>query len=82
MPNMMAALPNLFNAANFGWRPLLECHAVTLPRCKTCCKLQGCPKLANRSPQLVGRISPYCADMWGRHCYLTSFLDCRYVPYL
>ena len=22
----------LFNAANFGWRPLLDCRAVTLPR--------------------------------------------------
>jgi len=22
----------LFNAAKFGWRPLLECRAVTLPR--------------------------------------------------
>ena len=35
MPNVMAALPNiggaLFNAANFGSRPLLECRAVTLP---------------------------------------------------
>jgi len=25
----------LFNAAKFGWRPLLECRAVTLPRCET-----------------------------------------------
>jgi len=25
----------LFNAAKFGWRPLLECRAVTLPRRKT-----------------------------------------------
>ena len=25
----------LFNAAMFGWRPLLECRAVTLPRRKT-----------------------------------------------
>jgi len=27
---------SLFNAAKFGWRPLLECRAVTKPRCKTC----------------------------------------------
>jgi len=39
----------LFNAAEFGWRPLLECHAVTLPRRKSRWNLQGCPKLANRS---------------------------------
>jgi len=25
----------LFNAAKFGWRPLLECRAVTLPRQET-----------------------------------------------
>jgi len=25
----------LFNAAKFGWRPLLECRTVTLPRCET-----------------------------------------------
>jgi len=25
----------LFNAAKFGWRPLLACHAVTLPRHET-----------------------------------------------
>ena len=50
MPNVMAALPNiggvLFNAAKFGWRPLLECRAVTLPRRETRWNLQGCPKLA------------------------------------
>jgi len=26
----------LFNAAKFGWRPILECCAVTLPRRETC----------------------------------------------
>jgi len=29
----------LFNAAKFGWRPLQECCAVTLPRCETCWNL-------------------------------------------
>jgi len=56
----------LFNAAKFGWRPLLECHAVTLPRCESRWNLQGCPKLANRSQPLVGRSSPYYQDMWRR----------------
>ena len=28
---------------SFGWRPLLECCAVTLPRRETCWNLQGCP---------------------------------------
>jgi len=49
----------LFNAAKFGWHPLLECRAVTLPKRETCWNLQGCPKLANRSQPLVGRSSLY-----------------------
>ena len=79
MPNVMATLPNrwrpLFNAARFGWCPLLECRAVTLPRRKTRWNLQGCPKLANRSQLLVGRSSPYYHDMWRRYCCLTSFFS-------
>jgi len=63
----------LFNATKFGWHPLLECRAVTLPRCETCWNLQGCPKLASRSQPLVGPSSPYYQDMWRRHCCLTSF---------
>jgi len=38
----------LFNAAKCGWRPLLECHAVTLPRRKTHWNSQVCLKLTNR----------------------------------
>jgi len=60
----------LFNAAKFGWRPLLECRSM--PRRETRWNLQGCPKLANRSQPLVGRSSPYCGDMWRRYCCLTS----------
>ena len=71
----------LFNAAKFGWRPLLQCRAVTLPRRETRWNLQGCPKLTNRSQLLVSRSSPYCNDMCGRYCCLTKFFsDCRYVP--
>jgi len=61
----------LFNAAKFGWRPLLQCRAVTLPRRETRWNLQECPKLVNRSQPLVGRSSPYCKDI--RYCCLTSF---------
>ena len=53
----------LFNAANFGWRPLLECRAVTLPGRESCWNLQGCLKLANRSQPLGGRSSPYYEDV-------------------
>jgi len=46
-------------------------------------KFAGCPKLMNRTQPLVGLSSPYCEDMWGRYCCLTSFFfDCRYVPQL
>jgi len=63
----------LFNAAKFGWRPLLEWRAVTLPGRETCWNLQGCPKLANRSHPLVGQSSPHYQDMQRRYCCLTSF---------
>jgi len=55
----------LFNAVNFGWRPLLECRVVTMPRRETRWNLQGCPKLPNRSQAVVGRSSTYCEDMEG-----------------
>jgi len=61
----------LFNAAKFGWRPLLESRAVTLPRCETRWNLVGCPKLPNRSQPLVGRSSSYYQHIWRRYCCLT-----------
>jgi len=54
----------LFNAANFGWRPLPEWRAVTLPRRKSRWNLLEFPKLPNRSQPLLGRSSPYCGYMW------------------
>jgi len=63
----------LLNAAKFGWRSLLHCRAVTLPRRETRWNLQGCPKLVNQSQPLVGRSSLYCEDMWMRYCCLRSF---------
>jgi len=63
----------LFNATKFGWRPLLDCRAVTLPRRESGWNLQGCPKITNRCQPLVGQSSPYCREMWGRYCCLTSF---------
>jgi len=77
MPNMMVALPNIGGAfcsmPHFGWRPLLECRAVTLRRRETRWNLLGSPKLTKWSQPLVGRSSPYCKDIWGRYCCLTSF---------
>jgi len=63
----------LFNAAKFGWRPLLECRAVTLPRRETPWNYLGCHKVTKRSQPLVGQSSPYCEDIWRRYCCLTSF---------
>jgi len=63
----------LFNATKFGWCPLLECRAVTLPRRETRWNLLGCPKLPDRSQPLMGRSSPYCEDMWRRYWCLNFF---------
>jgi len=58
--------------------PLLECCAVTLPRCGTRWNFQGCLKLANRSQPLAGR-SSLCGETL---LFNKFFSDCRYVPYL
>jgi len=63
----------LFNAAKFGWRSLLYCRAVTLPRRETSWNLQGCLKLLDRSEPLVGQSSPYCGDVWRTYRCLISF---------
>ena len=63
----------LFNAAKFGWRPVVECRAVTMPKRESRWNLMGYPKLTKRSQPLEGRSSPYCGDRWRRYCCLTSF---------
>jgi len=77
MPNVMAALPNIGGALSstrqFGWCPLLVCRAETLPRRETRWNYLGCPKLTKGSQLLEGRSSPFCGDMYGRYCCLTSF---------
>ena len=75
--HVMVALPNIGGALcstlQIGWRPLPECRAITLPRRETRWNLEGCPKLTKRSQPVVGRSSPYCGDICGRYCCLTSF---------
>jgi len=52
----------LFNAAKFGWRPLLECCAVTLLRRETCWNLPGVPK----TPKPISAASgPKFTILWG-----------------
>jgi len=46
----------LFNTANSGWCPLLECRAVMLPRHETHWKLLGFPKLVNGSQLLIAEV--------------------------
>jgi len=67
----------LFNATKFGWRQLLECRAVTLPRRETRSNYLWCPKLTKRSQPLVGRSSPYCEDMW-RIEILLAWPQCKF----
>jgi len=65
---------SLFDAAKFGWRSLLYCCAVTLPRHEAHSNLEGCPKLLNRSQPLLGQLnSPYYDDMWRTYGCLTIF---------
>ena len=59
MPDVMAALPNiggaLCSSPQFGWRSLLECRAITLPRRETRWYYLGCPKLTKRAQPLLVR---------------------------
>jgi len=66
----------LFNAAKFGWRPLLECHAVTLPRRESHWNWKGCPKLANKSQPLETKVHHIMRTCGGVFSY------CRYMPQL
>jgi len=59
--------------AKFGWPPMSDVAAVTMPIRETRWNLLGCPKLVNQSQPLVGGSSPYCKHMWGRYCCLTIF---------
>jgi len=53
----------LSNAAKFGWRPLLECRAVTLPRRETRWNLLGEPQTPERISAVSG---PTFTILWRR----------------
>ena len=69
----------------YRWRPLFNAAVWLTPTSRVQCsnaaktrkplKFAGMPQ--NGKPisaePLVGRSSPYCKDMWRRHCCLTSF---------
>jgi len=67
MLNVLAALPNIGGALcstpQLGWRSLLDCRAVTLPRRESRWNLLGCPKL----PKPISAASgPKFAILWVR----------------
>jgi len=82
--------------AEYKWRSLFNAAVWLTPTTRVPCsnaaktrnplKVAGVPKLTKRSQPLVGRSSPYCKDMWGRCCCLTSFfpivdtyLSCEHI---
>jgi len=72
----------LFNAAKFGWRPLLECSAVTSAKTRNPLKFAVVPQ----TRQHISAASlPKFTILW-RHVRKTllfnNFSDCRYMPYL
>jgi len=66
MLNVMAALPNIGGALcstpQFGWRPLLDCRAVTLPRRETALKLPGVPQT---NETISAASEPKFTILWG-----------------
>jgi len=73
LPNISGAL---CSTTQFGWRPILECCAVTLPRRKTRWNLRGCPKVTASRPKFT---------IFWKHVeeillFNKFFSDCRCVP--
>ena len=73
----------LFNAAKFGWRPLLKCRAVTLPRRETRWNVLGFPQTTGPISDTSG---PKFTILWGclEEILLLNkfFSECLYVPWL
>ena len=69
MPNVMVALPNIGGALcstpQFGWRPLLECCAVTLPRRETRWNYLGCPGVSQSNEAISAASGPKFTIVWG-----------------
>ena len=69
----------LFNAAKFGWRPLVSCSNAAKTR-QSPLKLAGVPQ----TPEPISAVSgPKFAILW-EHVeevlMFKNFSDCRYVP--
>jgi len=79
MPNVMAALPNIGGALCSTPQSLADayCLSTVQKRCQDAKPVEMCWGASNSPTDLsrVGRSSPYCENMWGRHCCLTFFLS-------
>jgi len=62
------------NAAKFGWCPYSSAVS-NAANTRNPLKFAGCFKVTKWSQMLVGQSSPYCKDMCGRYCCLTSFFS-------
>ena len=65
---VMVALPNIGGALcstpQFGWRPLLECRAVTLPRRETRWNYLGCPGVPQTNETISAASGPKFTILW------------------
>jgi len=67
---------HLFNAAMFGWRPLLECRAVMLPTFRNPLKLAG----VSQTNEPISAVSgPKFTILWG-HVEEISLFNKLFFP--
>ena len=71
----------LFNTAKFGWPPLLECCAVTLPKRESRWNLLGVPQTRQ---QISATSGPKFTILWGHVgevlLFNKFFSNCCYMP--
>ena len=76
MPNVLVALPNIGGALCSTPQSLADAHTRVL--CSNAAKPRNPLKLdgvsqTNETISAASGRSPYCKDIWGRYCCLTSF---------
>jgi len=74
-PNVYNGVPGQKTAkhhAKFGSSPLSR-RCSNEAKTRNPLKFAGVPQTPEPISAVSGRSSPYCDDMWGRHCCLTSF---------
>jgi len=75
-----------FNAAKFGWRPVLECRSVTLPiiyKTRNPLKFAVVPQTRQRISAVSGpKFTILRGHVQEVLLFKTFFSDCRYMPQL